>query len=124
VHDVTTAFARALTLPAVLHRSFDLVGPREYTLRELQLLVRDTLGVRKPLVHVPLPLMRLGVRLFRLLPDPPITHDELTMLLTAGPSDPAPAVEAFGLDLRTVEDELPAVLRAVPAAPGDVHTSG
>lgn len=117
VHDVTTAFARALGDPATHGLTFDLVGPREYTLRELQVLVRDTLGVRKPLVHVPLPLMRLGVRLFRMLPDPPITRDELTMLLTTVPSDPAPAVEAFGLQLRTVEEELPAVIRAAPAAP-------
>lgn len=112
IADVATAFSRALELPATQRRSYDLVGPREYTLRELQVLVRDALGSRKPLVHVPLPLMLLGVQLFRLLPNPPITRDQLSMLLSTGSSDPARAVEAFGLELSDIEDELAAVLAA------------
>lgn len=110
VHDVTSAFARALETPATQGHCFDLVGPREYTLRELQVLVRDTLGVRKPLVSVPLPLMRLGVHLFRLLPDPPITRDELGMLLSTGHGDPRPAAEAYSLEPRAIEAELASVL--------------
>lgn len=109
-HDLAEAFSKALKAPAALQRTFDLVGPREYMLRELQLMVRDALGVRKPLVGVPLPLMRLGTALFSLLPDPPITRDELEMLLAASPSDPAPAVEALGLELQPIEDHLVGVL--------------
>ncbi len=108
--DLAEAFSKALRTPAAVQRTFDLVGPREYTLRELQAMVKGALGVRKPLVGVPLPLMRLGTALFSLLPDPPITRDELEMLLAASPSDPSPAVEALGLELQPIEDHLAEVL--------------
>lgn len=110
IDDVATAFVRALERPTTVGRSFDLVGPREYTLRELLVLVRGALGMNKPLVNVPLPLMWVGVALFKLFPDPPITHDELVMLLAGNTGDPRPSVEAFGLGLAALEDHLAAVL--------------
>lgn len=117
VRDVATAFARALERPATAGRSFDLVGLREYTLRELLLLVRGALGSRKPLLEVPLPIMRLGVALFRLLPNPPITRDEFLMLQAGNTGDPRPAVEAFGLELAELEDHLSEVLGTAAPAP-------
>lgn len=113
VEDVATAFARALQRPAATRQTFELVGPHEYTLRELLLLVRDQLRPRKPLIGVPLPLMRLGTLLFRLLPNPPITADQLLMLLAGNTGDPRPAVEALGLELAELEQHLPAVLAAI-----------
>lgn len=112
VEDVADAFARALVLPAAEGGSFDLLGPREYTLRRLLEQVRDLLRPRKPLVGVPLPLMRLGIVLFRLLPNPPITRDQFLMLLAGNTGDPAPAVEALGLGLEELEAHLPEVLEA------------
>lgn len=111
-HDVAAAVSRTLELPATEGSSFDLVGPREYTLRELQLLVRDTLKVKKPLMGVPLWLMRVGIVLFRLLPNPPITREEFVMLTSTAPSDPTPAVVALGLELEAVEDHLAVALAA------------
>ena len=58
IEDVATAFCRALQLPDTAGQSFDLVGPREYTLRQLLELVRTELGSRKPFVNVPLPSLR------------------------------------------------------------------
>lgn len=110
IDDVATAFVRALERPTTVGGSFDLVGPREYTLRELLVLVRETLGLNKPLVNIPLPLMRVGVALFRLLPNPPITRDELIMLLAGNTGDPRPAVEAFGLELAALEEHLATIL--------------
>lgn len=110
VHDVCGAFALALVTPAAVRRTLDLVGPRRYTLRELQVMVRDTLGFDKPLVGVPLPLMRLGTWIFGVLPNPPITREELAMLEEAAPSDPTEAVEALGVDLEPIEDHLAEVL--------------
>lgn len=112
IGDVATAFARALTLPAAERRTFELLGPREYTLRELQAQVRDLLRPNKPLVSVPLPLMRLGVVVFRLLPNPPITRDEFLMLKKGNTGDPWPAVGALGLELEAIEKRLPEVLTA------------
>lgn len=110
--DVATAFTRALERTETVRQTFELVGPREYTLRELLLLVRDTLQLRKPLVNVPLPLMRLGVSLFRLLPNPPITRNQFLMLLAGNTGDPAPAAAAFGLELTDLSARLPEILAA------------
>jgi len=115
IGDVATAFLRALERPEASAQAFDLVGPKEYTLRELLLLVRGALGSKKPLVNVPLPLMRVGVALFGLLPAPPITRDQFLMLLAGNTGDPRPAVAAFGLALEPLEDHLGEILGAAAA---------
>jgi len=116
IEDVVTAFSTALQLPATHGRSFDLVGPAEYTLRELLLLVRQQLGVRKPLVNIPLPLMHLGTRLFSLLPNPPVTRDELLMLLQGSTSDPEPARSTLGLQGIRLESQLAHILAYAASA--------
>lgn len=112
VEDVATAFSRSLSTPEAIGQVLDLVGPTEYTLRELLVLIRDLLRPSKPLVSVPLPLMRLGVQLFKLLPAPPITHDQLLMLLAGNTGDPEPARQLLRLDLARLEDHLGEVLGA------------
>lgn len=112
IQNVVAAFSRALELPEAVERSFDLTGPREYTLRELLLLVHSELESKKLLVNVPLPVMHLGVQLFRLLPNPPITRDELLMLLAGNTGEPEPARSVFGLELLALEDKLGGILAA------------
>ncbi len=108
--DVATAFARALSTEAAVGRTLELTGPTEYTLRELLLLIRDRLRPRKPLVNIPLWLMRVGIQAFRLLPNPPITHDQFLMLLAGNTGDPGPAQELLGLDLASLPEHLHEVL--------------
>lgn len=110
VEDVANAFSAALRHPETEGRAFNLVGPREYTLRQLLEMVRNLLRPGKPLMSVPLPLMRLAVTLFRLVPNPPITPDQFLMLLAGNTADPKPAVEALGLELAGLEDHLTEVL--------------
>ena len=118
VEDVATAFVRALSLDSAVGRSLDLTGPTEYSLRELLVMIRDLLRPSKPLVNVPLPLMRLGVQVFKALPNPPITRDQLIMLLAGNTGEPEPAASLLGLALARLEDHLPAVLGAtVHSAP-------
>ncbi|MFA5593925.1 MAG: complex I NDUFA9 subunit family protein [Trueperaceae bacterium] len=110
VEDVATAFVRALSQGAAVGRSLDLTGPTEYSLRELLVMIRDQLRPGKPLVNVPLPLMRLGVQLFKILPHPPITRDQLLMLLAGNTGEPEPAASLLGLALEPLEAHLPEVL--------------
>lgn len=72
VGDVARAFEQALNRPQTIHRSYNLVGPKEYTFRELLLLVRDTLGSRKPLLSIPLTLMDWVVPLISPCPLAPL----------------------------------------------------
>ena len=107
--DVALAFAGALSKPAA-GKTFQLTGPQEYNLHELLLLVRNTLGLRKGFLPVPLPLMRIGVPLLAPLPNPPITRDEFIMLLSGNTAPPEPARDFFELPMISLEAELPRIL--------------
>lgn len=105
VGDVALAVARSLE-EEFLGR-LDLVGPKEYTLKELYLLVQKTLGVRKPLLPIPIPLLHLLAH----LPFAPVSRDQLTMLLLG---NTAPLPEALGAlvpELHSLEDLLPSYLQ-------------
>ncbi len=110
VGDVAAAFEQALSRPATFHRSYNLVGPREYTFRELLLLVRDTLGSRKPLLPIPLALMDWVVPLISPLPFSPLTLDQYRQLKMGNTADPSHMRSAFSLSERSLEVELPGIL--------------
>lgn len=110
VGDVAGAFEQALSRPATIGRSFDLVGPTEYSFRELLLLVREALGSRNPILPVPLWAMKLAVPLLQILPHPPITRDQFAMLLRGNTGDPALMQQHFDLPLEALPEHLPAIL--------------
>ncbi len=110
VGDVSLAFEQALSRPNTFYRSYNLVGPKEYTLRELLLLVRDTLGSQKPLLPIPLALMDLVVPLISPLPFSPITLDQYLQLKMGNTADPSHMRNAFSLVERSLEVELPGIL--------------
>lgn len=110
VADVAAAFGSALSSPAASGETFALTGPRDYSLRELLLLVMGALSIRKPLINVPLALVRFGATLTSFLPNPPVTRDQLAMLVEGSTADPGPAVAALGLELTPLETVLEEVL--------------
>lgn len=110
VGDVAMAFAQALSRSATMHRCYNLVGPKEYTFRELLLLVRDTLGLRKPLLPIPLGLMDMVVPLISPLPFSPITLDQYRQLKMGNTADPLHMRGAFSLQEHSLEVELPGIL--------------
>ncbi|GIW33085.1 complex I NDUFA9 subunit family protein [Meiothermus sp.] len=111
VGDVARAFEQALSRPHTFYRSYNLVGPKEYTFRELLLLVRDTLGSRKPLLPIPLALMDRVVPLISPLPFSPITLDQYLQLKMGNTADPVYMRNVFSLEERTLEVELPGILK-------------
>lgn len=111
VGDVAQAFLQALEAPQTNPVPCNLVGPREYTFRQLLLEVRNTLGSRKPLLPIPLGLMDLLVPVLNLLPFSPLTLDQYRMLKAGNTADPAPMLARFQLELRSLETELPVILK-------------
>lgn len=67
-----------------LDRDDDLLveigGPDVIDWNELWRRAKDALGTRRPALHLPIPLLRAQALLLELLPDPPLTRDQLTML--------------------------------------------
>ena len=111
VGDVAQCFAQALSNPATIGQTYDLVGPKEYTFRQLLDLEMDTLGSRKPVVPAPIFLMDIAVPLMQVLgPLAPITSDQYAMLKAGNTADPAKMQQTFRLEGRSLEAELPKVL--------------
>jgi len=111
--DVAGAMVQSLKKPETVGEAYDLVGPREYTYRELVLLVRDALGSRKPLLSLPVWFFALLAR----LPGAPITRDQLYMLLMGNTGDPGKMRAVFELEWRPLEAELPRILGVEGAQP-------
>ncbi|MER3553172.1 MAG: NADH(P)-binding protein [Meiothermus sp.] len=110
IGDVVGAFEQSLNLQRTVGSAYNLVGPKEYTFRELLLLVRNALGSRKPLLPIPLFLMDLAVPLISALPLSPITKDQYLMLKAGNTADPGPMRQVFRLEERSLETELPSIL--------------
>jgi uncharacterized protein YbjT (DUF2867 family) len=101
VEDVTTCFARALTYEAATNQTVDLGGADELTLNEVLAEIARCAGVRKPAVHIPMPLMFAGAKAAqRLLKNPPVTVDQLHMLQEGSTCDIEPMKRIFGLNPR------------------------
>jgi uncharacterized protein YbjT (DUF2867 family) len=107
VDDVARFFALAPTIAATVGQTYDLGGPDTPTWNELYEAIQLALGKRRRLVHIPVGLLRAGAVAFELLPKPPVTRDQLTMLeLEDNVGDPAPANAAFGLQPISLAEQL------------------
>lgn len=104
--DVAQVFCQALEKHETIGQRYDLVGPEEYTYKELVRLVRDALGASKPLFSLPVAFFRLVAA----LPGAPLTRDQLAMLLLGNTGNPAKMLEVFELSWRRLEDELKLLL--------------
>jgi uncharacterized protein YbjT (DUF2867 family) len=105
--DVAAFFAKAVDLPGAANRTYELGGPDAVTWNELYERIAKAMGKRRGRVNVPTRLVRPAAALVEPLPRPPITRDQLTML-EAGDStcDVGPALETFGLELVTLDEQL------------------
>ena len=120
VGEVAEAVVRSLGQERALGQTFDLAGP-SVSLKELALAIARAMGLRptwveqppdvftamvpwlwltasKPVLHpIPLPLCRIAAAVAeRLLPNPPLTTDQVVMLDEGQSGNPAPAAEILG----------------------------
>jgi NADH dehydrogenase len=101
VEDVTTCFLRALTYEAATNQTVELGGADELTLNEVLAEIARCAGVRKPAVHIPMPLMIAGATVaLKLLKNPPVTVDQLRMLREGSTCDIGPMKRIFGVNPR------------------------
>jgi NADH dehydrogenase len=105
LQDVAEAVARAVESDRVWDGVYGVCGPRRFTLREMLGLAAG----RRPrlFVSVPWVLMMLAAAAAEtLLPNPPVTTDELVMLSRGSVCDPAEAERWLGFAFGSVEDVL------------------
>ncbi|MEQ9190506.1 MAG: complex I NDUFA9 subunit family protein [Alphaproteobacteria bacterium] len=80
VGDVAAAAAAVLADPRTAGRTYELGGPGVYSMRRLMELVLSYSGRRRLLVWVPTPLASVLAAVLGLLPQPPLTRDQVRQL--------------------------------------------
>lgn len=101
IDDVTACFAKALNAEAATNQTIELGGADELTLNQVLQEIARCAGVRKPAVHVPMPLMFAGAFFAQtLLRNPPVTVDQLRMLREGSNCDIEPMKRILGVTPR------------------------
>ncbi|MEO5373239.1 MAG: complex I NDUFA9 subunit family protein [Alphaproteobacteria bacterium] len=80
VGDVADAIMKTLTGDGVTGKTFELGGPRVYTLREIMDLVVRMVDRRRLVLPMPYWLASLEASVLQYLPKPPLTPDQVTLL--------------------------------------------
>ncbi len=80
VGDVADAIMECLRSPARAGHTYELGGPRIYTMKEVMELVLRVTERRRLLVPVPLPLAHVEAMVLQLLPNPMLTTDQVKLL--------------------------------------------
>lgn len=87
VAEVADAVVAAVDIGACAGEVVEIGGPEVITYIEAVRRTAAALGLRRSLVHVPVGLARFAVGVLQWLPHPPITRDQLTMLLAGSKCD-------------------------------------
>jgi uncharacterized protein YbjT (DUF2867 family) len=120
VEDVARCFAAALGDPRTFGQTYELGGPKVYTLAELARYVGATTGRRRPVISLPDPLGRLQAFVLEHLPGKLMTRDNLdSMKVDNVCQGPFPAV--FGFEPAPLEAIAPEYLGAVHPSRFDKH---
>lgn len=111
VGDLGAAVVAVLERPDTARTVFELGGPRVYTYREIAALVLRETDRHKRIVGIPASLMRIAGFFSEFLPVPPLTHDQVDLLVTDNVARPgAPGLAALGIEATAAEAILPMYL--------------
>jgi len=108
LEDVATCFVRALEKQEAVGKAYDLGGPKQYTFNELLDAVAGLVGKKSRRVHIPLSVARPAAAAMELLlPKPPITRDQITMLEQSNICDISSMTDELGVEPSALEDAFP-----------------
>ncbi|KAA5606927.1 complex I NDUFA9 subunit family protein [Roseospira marina] len=108
VGDVADAAMTCLQTPAFQGQTFELGGPRAYTMREIMELVVEQTERSTHVVPVPFWVARVQASVLQVMPKPLITPDQVKLLETDNiVSGTLPGFEALGIEPTAAEAVLP-----------------
>jgi uncharacterized protein YbjT (DUF2867 family) len=111
VGDVAQAAVTALTDPDCRGKLYELGGPKVYSFRELMELLLKAIGRKRALVNLPFGLARLQATFLELLPKPPLTRDQVTLLRSDNVVSPdALTLRDLGIEATAPEAVIPTYL--------------
>jgi uncharacterized protein YbjT (DUF2867 family) len=113
VENVAKCFVSAIKNDSTIGKTYDLCGPEAFTWNELYDKLLRLYGLRKPKLHLPLPVARVQAAVFEtFLPNPPFNRDQLTMTEEDNVGDPRPAERDFLLEQETFEQGIVRYLKS------------
>jgi NADH dehydrogenase len=99
VDDVVACIRKILTSESFLNEMYEVGGPEQLTYEEVTQAIADALGVRRPMVHMPLFFVKTAAHMLEsLLPRPPVTTDQLIMLQEDNVCSMDDIRDAFGIE--------------------------
>jgi NADH dehydrogenase len=112
IDDVVTCLEKIVTADSLLNKVYEIGGPEQLTYTELLETIAQALGIRRPTVHLPLAFMKPIARLLEaVLPNPPVTTDQLVMLQEDNVCGMKDIREVFGVEPVTFREGLRRFLR-------------
>jgi NADH dehydrogenase len=87
VGDLAAVIADVAETGAADGETFELGGPVTYTLDEILQIVMDVLGLRRPIVHLPVSLVKTAATIAELLPGQLLSRDAVDFLLQSAVAD-------------------------------------
>ncbi|MGD0114628.1 MAG: complex I NDUFA9 subunit family protein [Dehalococcoidia bacterium] len=112
VEDVVSCVVASLGEGTHDRETLEIGGPEYFSYDEIIDLIGETLGHRKPKAHLPLCLMRPAARAMQsVLPNPPVTTDQLAMLSKDNTTELDAVPKAFGFQPRSLREGLAEQLR-------------
>jgi uncharacterized protein YbjT (DUF2867 family) len=112
VEDVAEAVTRILADPGTAGRTYELVGPKIYALRDLVRFTMSILGKRRWLMPVPFVVAEILARLFEVLPSPPLTTGQVDLLKMDNVANgEMPGFPELDLVPKAVEEVVPTYIR-------------
>jgi NADH dehydrogenase len=113
VGDVAAVVAASLVDDSTIGETLVLVGPRDYSLRELVEFTARTIGRKPRILGLPDVLSRLQGRLMDFVPGKPFSTDNYLSLQTDNTSD-RNSLPRFGIRPRSIESVVPGYLDTSP----------
>ncbi len=107
VNDVATAFVKALTMPQSIHQSYDLVGPKVYTMKEIVEFAARKANTSCTIIPVPPFVGYIQALAFEFLPGPTLMSRDNIASMQQPNTLPIKGVDAltevFKMSRRTLE---------------------
>jgi uncharacterized protein YbjT (DUF2867 family) len=111
VGDVADAVVKCLDDPATAGRTYELGGPKIYTFREILELLQSEIRRKRWFIDLPFGVAELQAKLMSILPNPPLTPDQVELLRRDNIVSPgALTLSSLGLTPTPVEAILPTYL--------------
>jgi len=114
IDDVVSCMVKAVTGNAFLNEIYEIGGPDQLTYKEVTTAIAETMGLKRPVVHVPLFFMKPVARtLETILANPLLTTDQLIMLQEDNVCSMRDIRDAFGIEPLSFRDGLRKFIRPV-----------